>query len=476
MKLFLSPAISRPAQHALQGAVWLAQGVVLVGLMLCVFGCSKTKDPLPGQRQDILQDAALPPVKPGPHPFQATKGQALAAWPLPFLSTENRVRPVRMTAESVLASKDHAYAPFQGLLFKEAWSYTNAKSGSASLLMPPVVQGGMAFFVGGDACVHAVSADSGKKIWVRDFSDILKKDGPTLGGGVVFYKNRLYATLPQGLLVCLDPKSGKVLWFQKTGGLLRAAPTVHASGLVFVLSMRGQLEAFDVKTGQSMWMHTSMPGQFSLRGAALPSVSHDVVVVAYGSGEVYALAPQTGRVLWTQTLWTKDPFDILDPAYITASPVIRGKVVTVVTPTKMVSMDLKTGDQRWQVAAGGTETPFIIKDNIFCVSGGQDLVRLSYKDGGVLWRVNLNAVKLGDQKPDLQTRWLGPLMINGNLYVLSSTGLVLAIEPEKGRVLGQSLEKAGACTMPLTPLEAGAFVLSQNGALHFYKALQQTNK
>ncbi|GIR55331.1 MAG: hypothetical protein CM15mP62_28020 [Rhodospirillaceae bacterium] len=85
------------------------------------------------------------------------------------------------------------------------------------------------------------------------------------------------------------------MWRVSTRRALRSAPS-YADGRVFVTTLDNMTFAFSASTGVSLWSHNGMIADAALLGAASPAIEDNKVVLAYSSGELYALQTSNGRI------------------------------------------------------------------------------------------------------------------------------------------------------------------------------------
>ena len=70
----------------------------------------------------------------------------------------------------------------------------------------------------------------------------------------------------------------------------------YADGRVFVTTLDNMTFAFSASTGVSLWSHNGMIANAALLGAASPAIENNKVILAYSSGELYALQTNNGRI------------------------------------------------------------------------------------------------------------------------------------------------------------------------------------
>ena len=122
----------------------------------------------------------------------------------------------------------------------------------------------------------------------RSISNPEDERGTAFGGGVAFWNDRLFVSTGYAQVLALDPADGKVIWRSSVGAPVHSAPTV-SDGRVFVVTVENELAVLAADDGRRLWVHNGIPETASLLGSASPAVEGEVVVVAYSSGELYAL-------------------------------------------------------------------------------------------------------------------------------------------------------------------------------------------
>jgi outer membrane protein assembly factor BamB len=144
---------------------------------------------------------------------------------------------------------------------------------------------------------------SGKPLWKQQVGRNTHGWGsgasPVLVGDVLVVN----ASVESGSLYGLDKKTGRVLW--KQGGMTMAWDTPAAvkanDRTEVVISVRGQVKAFDPETGRPLWTASG------INDYICPSiVSHEGVVYSIGGRKNTALAIKaggSGNVSGTHTVW-----------------------------------------------------------------------------------------------------------------------------------------------------------------------------
>jgi outer membrane protein assembly factor BamB len=347
---------------------------------------------------------------------------------------------------------------------KERWrsSIGTGSSRDGRILAQPVVAGDRIFTMDGGASIRAFDRSSGKRLWETDASP--EDSGKAVGGGIAVADDRVFVATGYAEIVALDAATGKQLWRQTIVGPARSPPTV-ADGRVYAVTVDNQLEVVAAADGRKLWTHTGTPETAGLVGGASPAVEGDVVVVAYSSGEIFALRVENGRVLWTDNLAAARRTDALSAlADIRGRPVIdRGRVYAISHSGRMVAIDQRTGERSWEQDIGGTETPWVAGDFIFVISNESELICLTRLDGRIRWVGELPRYE-DPKKKKVPMVWSGPVLGGDRLIVVASNGEAMSFSPYTGEPLGRVVLPDGTFLTPILADET-LFVLTDGADL-----------
>ena len=149
-----------------------------------------------------------------------------------------------------------------------AWTFgTGVAEGHQS---PPMVNNGIMFVSTPQNQVIALDARNGDVLW--QYKKALPEDllqlHPT-NRGVALYEDKVYLATVDAHLVALDARTGKVIWDKvvddyKKGYYCTLAPLV-TNGKVMVgtsggeLAIRGFIQAFDARSGDTLWRTYTIP-------------------------------------------------------------------------------------------------------------------------------------------------------------------------------------------------------------------------
>jgi outer membrane protein assembly factor BamB len=352
---------------------------------------------------------------------------------------------------------------------REAWS-ADIGAGSSDnrrLLSQPIVNGDRIYTMDVDFEVSAFDVRDGRRIWSFD-PKVPDEDEDAFGGGLGYADGRIFVATGYGALLAINAENGAELWRRRLPGPVRAAPTI-ADGRVFVVTIDNQLVVHSAETGEKLWTHAGISEIAGLLGGGSPAISGDTVVVAYSSGEIFALRTANGRVVWSDSLIALRRVDALSTlAHIRGHPVIdRGLVYAVSHSGRMVAIDLRTGQRVWDRAIGGVETPWAAGEFVYVMSNEGELYNLTRRGGRVRWVTPLPRFEDPEDKED-PINWFGPVLVGDRLVVAGSHGEALSISPYTGKVLGR-IELPDDVSM--APIVAGGtlYFLTNDGDLVAYR-------
>jgi len=312
--------------------------------------------------------------------------------------------------------------------------------------------------------VSATNVNTGQRLWRESIAPEDRNDAIS-GGGVAYANGFIYATSPHAEVVCLEAATGKVMWRSKTEGPVRAAPTVD-DGRVYALSINNQLNVFDGQTGEKLWSHAGITEHAGLLGTASPAVSKGIVVVAYSSGEVYALKAETGYELWSETLSsTRRPDSLSSLAHIRALPIIDGNNVIIVGHNQKISVfDIRNGQKLWEHKVGGIHTPAVAEGYIFLINNFNELVCLKESSGKVIWATKLPK----DPKNPHRIMWSGPILAANQLVLTGLNGEIVAYDHKDGKKLKTHNHGTPMSLSPILSFNI-MYILDDNGDVTAYQ-------
>ncbi|MFT3731680.1 MAG: PQQ-binding-like beta-propeller repeat protein [Hyphomicrobium sp.] len=274
------------------------------------------------------------------------------------------------------------------------------------------------------------------------------------GGGLAAENGRLYVANGYGVVSALDPATGKSIWSKSLDVPVRAAPTA-AGDRLYVITIDGKFYCLSGVDGSELWTSRGLPQSASLMTSTSPAVDGDVVVVPYPSGDIMAFKLSDGSTVWTENLSrTRQTSQIASMSDVARPAIDNGIVFAIGHAGRMIAAQAKSGDRLWSLSIPGSEPPCVAGDTVYVVDTGGRLMALSRTDGKTRWLTQLPAAK----------NYAGPIMAANTLWLVSSTGQVVSVEPATGKVAG-TLELGETVYIPPIVAQGHMYVLTDSAKL-----------
>jgi outer membrane protein assembly factor BamB len=203
--------------------------------------------------------------------------------------------------------------------------FTDQLSGGTFYQSKPTAAGGNLVFGTPSGFLYSVDADTGKENWKFEMGAAISV-GPAIADG------KVYAGQQGGerFFYCIDAETGELVWKQTIpGGWVWGSAAVD-DGLVYVPTVNGYAVCLDGKTGHIVWM---FPTAKSI--PAEPAIDGDFVYFGSWSGSLYAFNKKTGEVEW------KESGVHLDSGTLIAE---EGKIYLPSSSNIFTYFDAKTGE------------------------------------------------------------------------------------------------------------------------------------
>jgi outer membrane protein assembly factor BamB len=335
------------------------------------------------------------------------------------------------------------------------------------LLARPVIADGRIFTMDAVAKVSAFDLATGKQQWSRKLTPEDEEEG-AIGGGVSADEGLVFVTTGYGYVYALDQKSGEPAWSRRIGIPFRGAPTV-AGGRVFVVTYDNQLYVLATQDGRQLWTHNGLPEEAGLIGSPSVAVSGDIAVVPYTSGELYAMRVENGRVIWNDQLIKSGRLTPLSSlSEIRGSPVIdRGIVFAISHAGRMAAVDMRSGRRLWERDMEGMETPWVAGDFLYIVTTQGEVVCLARRGGRIRWVAQLPRYGNPEKKKD-PIHWSGPVLASDRLILAGSNSELIAVSPYTGKILGRMKLSDGVAIPPVVA-NGRLYILTDGAELIAYE-------
>ncbi|MGE3277828.1 MAG: PQQ-binding-like beta-propeller repeat protein [Vicinamibacterales bacterium] len=284
----------------------------------------------------------------------------------------------------------------------------------------------------------AVRLDTGAVAWRRALSTT---HAPEAGGGLVF--------VASGTTIrALEPATGRTRWEHETPSPI-AVPPYWDTGWLILSTESGTLVAYRADDGQEVWRR-----DLASPLAVTPAPALDRLYLGLVDGRLVSAALASGETTWTYTIQGR----------FTGILGLDDQVVFGTTENYVLSLDPRTGRERWRWRVGGDPAgpPAADAARIYVASLDNVLRALDRRNGNLRWTKGLTARPAG-----------GPQRLE-NLLLLPYVSPVIGVfNPLDGTALFELTAAGEVGARPYLRLDARPtaprlFAISRDGALQAF--------
>jgi outer membrane protein assembly factor BamB len=296
---------------------------------------------------------------------------------------------------------------------KEIWKF---EMGGAISVGPAIGKGRVfAGQQGGERFFYAVDAKTGELEWKQTIP------GGWVWGSAAYDDGMVYVPTVNGHCVCLDAKTGYIIWDYPTAKSVPAEPAIDGD-LVYFGSWSGSLYAFDKKTGEIVWKENGIgldSGTLIAYEGKIYLPHHSNVFMYFDAktGEILSHGNMNPEETGTFSNFNATPAFFKDRAYYSAR--VGAGLRGVPTASRIYCVDSATAKIHWTFPdGGGLSAPAIASDRVYIGSGNTPLFYcLDAFTGKPLWIYELG------QRVEEATLCI----YRDKVYVLAGDGYVHAI-------------------------------------------------
>jgi outer membrane protein assembly factor BamB len=298
---------------------------------------------------------------------------------------------------------------------------------------------------------------TGNKLWVREWeADYISlmdtyASGPRATPTVE--QNRVYALGAKGKLLCLDFKSGEILWqkdYQKDYQAevpvwgMTAAPLVEGNHLICLVGGRpnAKVVAFDKERGQEIWRALTSDSEPGYCPPFAVNASGRRQIIIWHPRAVSSLNPATGKMLWEVPFKVDTALSVATPVqndrYLLVSSFYNGSMLLELDGEKPEAKAVWKGKSQSEINTDGLHalvtTPTILGDFIYGICSYGQFRCLDLHTGNRIWET----IEVTGEK----ARWAsGFLVKNGERFFINNDRgelIVAKLSPHRYQQLGRT--------------------------------------
>lgn len=267
----------------------------------------------------------------------------------------------------------------QATLNKQWSAKVGSGIGDSYLKLTPVIDGKSIYAADAKGVVAAFDRNTGKRQWRVSLKEELS-GGVGAGFGVVLVGTS------SGHLLVLSQTDGSQLWRVAVSSEILSAPKTNASTVV-VQTLDEKIYGFDHVTGEQRWQYESSAATLSLRGTSSPILTSEVAIMGMGNGQVIALNPDTGALLWKQRVSMpqgRSEFERMSD--VDGDLLLAGDTLYVTSfQGFVVALSVSTGRIRWRRELSSFHGPDEGLGNLYVSDTNDELHALDQTSNELVW-------------------------------------------------------------------------------------------
>ena len=271
----------------------------------------------------------------------------------------------------------------------------------------PTVSGDVVLIGDRNGRIHAVSRESGARLWITE-------EAEPIFGNVSSDGNGVFVAHKDGRVTAVDLRDGSPLWQFAAAAPIYGGTTV-LRGVVFITSHDDWVYALDAASGELQWKTELLLGSNST-----PLVQRELVMVGSWDERMYALNSWTGEHIWN--FWAGGA--------VPASATVSGDSVYFGSHDgHLYSVSRADGSLKWRYEIGGEiwSTPAVADGLVYVGAEDSAVYALDAKTGSLVWRLQTGGEV--NQPLTLSHNTVYAASDDGSVYALRA-GFPDGFEPE----------------------------------------------
>ncbi|MBQ8750443.1 MAG: PQQ-binding-like beta-propeller repeat protein [Alphaproteobacteria bacterium] len=404
-----------------------SRGLALLVLCLALWSCAQDKKLPVGERLSVLDNNS--------GQLDVSK-KSISSLPYPVL---NNSWSQNGGNSNHIASNLKAGATLKEIWIENFGKGINKRNIS---LAAPVVLNNRIFVMDANGLVSAFNFKNGTRLWENNLSVASKnfKETKSRASGLAIDNNLLFATTGFGGVYAMDAITGAPKWRKVLEAPIRISPTITPN-MLLVQTVDNKLYALDKMTGNELWRFGVAFEDTVIAGGASPAydAEDNIVVAGFSNGEIVVLNATVGTPLWSHMLVSNRQVNYSTEINTIGSfPIIQdGSIFAISNSNTLTALDIRTGDVLWNNEIGSMQNMLLVGEYLFVISNKNVLYAIDKNSGDIAWDLDIKPY-ITDEDIKGEVYASQPVMINNNLFLAFSNGLVFKINAKDGQLMAKT--------------------------------------
>ena len=299
--------------------------------------------------------------------------------------------------------------------------------------------------------------------WKNIPSQKLRFFGDYLNGGLSQQGEKIYATYGSNLINCIDGKTGNLVWSKLLQEVVRAYPIV-SQDVIFLQTLNNGVYALNAENGNIIWYKAGLNEGVSVVNVISPvlHIHKNWLIIQGNTGDLTVINSKTGFEEWAVDSDDSMDFDMnfSRKGTLIYQPIrVNENLYFYSSSGYFYKLNLQDKRIVWKVKFN-INRPFYLSNNVITAIDEMDnLVAINVDNGSELWKVKL-IDSLKDKDKNKTRYWNSPVVINNNVYVLSSKGELLSFDLGNGKFVKVIYKMGYGSYIPPIYVGNKAFIIS----------------
>ncbi len=332
--------------------------------------------------------------------------------------------------------------------FKNKSKLRSNKSGPINIIQPIVFENNLCRLAN-NGFFECLNYESKEILFSKDIKKENVKKYELYRGGLAYFDDKVVLVDAYGQVILFNSINGEIIWNIEVGMPILSPPLIYRNYIFFTTS-DNRIFSIDFETGEISWTFQTIVEAKKNLFTASPIAFENLVIVPFSNGELVAFTYDNGRPIWSENLSKISMLSNFDIKDISASPVISGSsIYALSTNGKFVSLNAVNGQRNWSINLSGSRTPIVSGGQIYVINDEGQLVCLDKMSGEIYWITDLGKYK-SEKNMKNMNMWLGPYLINNQLYNISYFGQIKTVSPFTGEIIEE--DKLGVKELIVPPI------------------------